>query len=373
MLLAAPEARATPDDSDLPIDLSKLVKIGKPPKPIRQIPPDYPPGMLQAWVIGSVFVQFVIDQEGAVKNPYVVKSNNPWFERPAIDAVLKWKFTPAEVNGKPVNIRVVQEIRFEISGSAGLFEMNGSGGMSGTGRTLDLWRIHKGKDHDKLPPDFQWEVPPTPVSTLFPVYPFAQLQAGVAGKASISYVVGLDGRVIGSKLREATSPEFGLAVLAMIDAWHFAPAQKKDGSPSYATLGSVYEFRPNGRADVPVSGEAKDILEDLKKHPERIATLKDLDQPPKPLSRRPPVYPTALAKAGQEGEATIDFFVDRNGDAQLPQIISSTAPEFGYAAALAVATWRFEPPRKAGKPVVVRARIPISFSGTKDPKPAEEN
>jgi TonB family protein len=358
LLLGQPALRATPDDSDLPIDLSRLMKIGTPPKPISQTPPTYPLGMARSWVVGSVTIQFVIDKEGAVQNPYVVKSNNPWFERPAIDAILKWKYKPAEVNGKPVKIRVIQQISFNLDG--------------GAGSNVELWRVSKGKEHDKLPPEFRWDVAPIPTSTLFPVYPFEQLQAGVAGKASITYVVGPDGRVIGAKLREASSPEFGLAVLAMIDAWRFTPAQRKDGVRCYANLAGEYDFRPNGRGDVPVSDEADRILGDLKKHPDRIVSPKDLDQPLKPLSRRPPVYPTALEKAGREGEAQIEFFVDRNGDAQLPRIVSASAPEFGYAAALAVATWRFEAPRKAGKAAAVRARISIGFSQTPEPGPWEK-
>jgi hypothetical protein len=34
----------------------------------------------------------------------------------------------------------------------------------------------------------------------------------------------------------------------------------------------------------------------------------------------------------------------------LPRIVSASAPEFGYAAAQAVATWRFTRPERKGKP-----------------------
>ena len=51
-----------------------------------------------------------------------------------------------------------------------------------------------------------------------------------------------------------------------------------------------------------------------------------------------------LLAVDQHGDATVEFFVDKNGDVQLPQIISCTMPEFGYAAVQAVATWRFAPP-----------------------------
>ncbi len=318
-----------------------------PPKPIKQDQPNYPYWMAKAGLCGEVTVEFIIDRTGQVRNPFVVGSNNPWFEPLAVDAILGWKFQPGEKNGKPVNIRAEQRIVFDLDGLKG---------------PPDIWRITKAKDHSKLPPELQWDTPPTPTRTTFPAYPFEQLQAGTVGHATVSYLVGPDGRVQGAKLREATAPEFGLAVLAMIDVWRFTPPKKKDGTPCYATLGAEYKFLPRGQGDVPVSERARWILSDLKKKPEAITKPKDLDRPLKPLSCRPPVYPTALEKDGQPGDAVIDFFVDQKGDAQLPRIVSSTAPEFGYAAVQAVATWRFEVPKKGGKPTVVRARIPVAFS-----------
>ncbi len=337
------------------VDLRALPTNSKRPRGIKQDPPQYPYEMSRAGLAGSVAVSFIIDKTGRVRNAYVIESNNPWFERPALTAIEKWIFSPAEVNGRPVNTAVRQLIEFNID--------------PGGGRTLELWQVKKGKDHEKLPPEYRWEKPPQPKMTLFPVYPFELLQAGTAGKARVSYVVGPDGRVVDAQVREATAPGFGAAVMAMIDGWEFSPARLKDGTASFANLAIEYEFKPGGRADVPVSDEARAILRLLEKSPGEIATLKDLDQPLKPRSRRPPVYPSTLLKAGQPGEATIEFYVDKNGDVQLPRIIASTAPEFGYAAVQAIATWRFEPPKKGRKPAIVRTQIPIGFSAREGAPP----
>lgn len=346
-----PGARARQDD-DPPLELKDL-KNAKKPRGIKQGPPMYPREMARAWVVGSVTISFVIDKSGDVRNAYVVESNNPWFERPALDAMEKWKFSPAELDGRPVNTRALQRIDFN---------------MKPAGRPLEIWRVTKSKDHDKLPTEFQWETPPMPKMTLFPIYPFEQLKAGTAGKARVSYLVGPQGQVLGARLQEATAPEFGAAVLAMIDGWQFKPATRKDGKPAHANLGIEYEFKPGGRGDVPVSDETRRILRLIEKSPEDIATLQELDGPLKPLSRRPPVYPTALQQAGESGMAAIEFHVDRKGDVHLPRVVSSTAPEFGYAAVQAVATWRFEPPRKKGREVVARVQIPINFA-LRDPRP----
>lgn len=347
LMAFSPLRASTPEAKEQAGNIRDLRKNSKLPKPIKQGPPVYPHTMSRAGLIGAVKIDFVIDEEGNVPDAYVVESNNPWFERPAIDAIMGWKFEPGQIDGRPVSTRTRQLIEFRLPPS---------------GVAPELWRTTKGKDHDKLPPEFRWHTAPVPKLTTFPVYPFELLKAGARGKVRISYVVGPDGRVVGARLQSADLPEFGAAVLAMIDAWRFEPPRLKDGTPCYANLGSEYEFLPNGRGDVPVADNAKHILHYVEKEPGRIVPPHELDQPLKPRSRRPPTYPTALAKAGQPGEAVIDFYVDREGDVQLPEIVSSTAPEFGYAAVQAVATWRFDPPKKGGKRVVVRARIPVNFA-----------
>lgn len=325
-----------------------------PPKPLKMERPVYPLNLQRLGLRGSVTLDFVIDHEGNVRNPVVFQSNNPWFERPAMDAILQWKFTPAVVDGKKVNTRTRQEVIFDL-----------------WGRGETPWILANKKAKKTLPPEMLWDVAPEPINTAYPVYPFEALQAGVKGKTAIIYLIDTSGEVAEARLLEATTPEMGLAVLAMIDTWRFKPARKKDGTKVATLMGMEHEFLPHSSGDVPVGDDARAILRDLEKRPESIRTPGDLDQPPKPVSRRPPVYPSALLKDGRPGEAMIEFIIDRNGDAQLPRVVSSSAPEFGYAAAQAVATWRFEVPKKDGKPVVVRVRIPVNFT-LKERKPAGE-
>jgi TonB family protein len=323
-----------------------------PPKAIKQERPHYPENLRQLGLRGSVKVEFVIDQEGAVQDPVVVQSNNPWFERPAMDSILKWKFSPATVDGKKVKTRASQEI---------IFDMWGGGSTP--------WTLANLKARKSLPPEMQWDVAPEPVHTAYPVYPFDALRAGQKGRTKIAYAIDTEGRVQHARVVEATTPEMGHAVLAMIDTWRFKPAQRKDGTKVATIFGMEHEFLPTDSSDVPVSLRARDILRDLEKKPAAIVSPDSLDQPLKPLSRRPPAYPSTLKQADQEGEALIEFFVDERGDVQLPRVISCSAPEFGYAAAHAVATWRFEPPRKDRKTVTTRVRVPVNF-GLKAPRPA---
>ena len=332
-----------------PVSIKMMGANATPPKAIRQRAPVYPDGMRRAGLGGLVLVEFIITTKGEVLNPKVIRSNNPWFERPALDAIQDWKFSPGTIDGKPVNVLAEQQLEFRTA--------DGNGAVGG------IWEVGQMKDKERaaLPPELQWDQAPVPQATAYPVYPLAALQARKEGSASIKFLIDRTGKVSAAQVITATTPEMGQSVLAMIDAWEFTPPAKKDGTPCSALLTMSHNFRTSGHGDVPVSSEARNILRHLEKSPAKIVPGDKLDRPIKPISTRPPVYPTALRNARTPGEALIEFFIDERGDAQLPAVISCTAPEFGYAAVQAVATWRFEPPVVGAKPVVTRARVPLKF------------
>lgn len=310
----------------------------------RSVDPVYPMNMRMAGLEGEVVIDFIIDRDGNVVAPFVQASNNPWFERPALDAIVQWKFKPGIKNGRPVNSRARMPFTFSLT----------DGGAT-------PWRIVKG-DQSKFPPEMQWDIAPEPVSTAFPVYPFETLQAGAKGRTRVNFVIGPSGRVVHAKVIEAATSELGRAVLAMLETWKFKPARKRDGSPCYAILSFEHNFLPNGRGDVPVSASAQAILRQLKRGGKSITAESELDAAPKSISRRPPAYPLALREAGEPGHALIEFYIDETGDAQLPRVVSASGPDFGFSAVQAVATWRFTPPKKGGKPVVTRARVEVHFN-----------
>ncbi len=61
---------------------------------------------------GSVTLIFIVDTEGRVTKPKILKSTDPVFERPALSAIKRWKFDPGKKNGKPVNSKMKIPITF---------------------------------------------------------------------------------------------------------------------------------------------------------------------------------------------------------------------------------------------------------------------
>lgn len=64
---------------------------------------------------GEATVLFIVDTEGNVRDPYIVKSSNPGFDAEAIKAVSKMKFKPGRKGGGAVNTRVQQPVNFTLS------------------------------------------------------------------------------------------------------------------------------------------------------------------------------------------------------------------------------------------------------------------
>lgn len=202
-------------------------------------------------------------------------------------------------------------------------------------------------------------VPPKAAKIVLPVYPFELLRQRVAGEASVTCMVATDGTVVHTRVNKATRPEFGAALAAALEATKFGHATR-EGEPITSVLGFRHTFNPRERSEPDWQAEL-DLLERAVRRPQSLGRARDLDRPLRPREQPAPAFPPALLRKGVGGEALIEFLLDEEGRARLPRIVSATDPQFGYAAAHAVAQWRFEPPTARGEPTVMRVSIPITF------------
>ncbi len=97
------------------IEIFDPSKLDQQPQARVQAKPLYPFEMRRAGITGEVLVEFIIDSNGDVRNPFAVRSSQREFEAAAIQAVLKWKFRPGKKGGRAVNTRVQQVIGFTLS------------------------------------------------------------------------------------------------------------------------------------------------------------------------------------------------------------------------------------------------------------------
>jgi protein TonB len=75
----------------------------------------YPESAMNAGIQGTVIVQFVVDREGRISNPVVVRDIGGGCGKAAIDVILKMpKWVPGEQNGIPVSVRCTLPVRFRL-------------------------------------------------------------------------------------------------------------------------------------------------------------------------------------------------------------------------------------------------------------------
>jgi protein TonB len=99
-------------------DTFDVTELEKRPEPLSQVPPVYPAELRRAKVEGSVTLVFVLNEEGRVEDPRVESSSRPEFEKPALDAIRRWKFRPGMKDGKAVSTYMRLPMRFNVAGGA---------------------------------------------------------------------------------------------------------------------------------------------------------------------------------------------------------------------------------------------------------------
>ena len=103
---------ATQSIQDETFDVSELEKK---PEAISQVAPVYPGELRKAKIEGSVTLVFILNEDGRVEEPRVENSSQPEFEKPALEAIRKWRFRPGKKAGQAVRTYVRIPMRFRVA------------------------------------------------------------------------------------------------------------------------------------------------------------------------------------------------------------------------------------------------------------------
>lgn len=94
------------------VDISKLDKI---PKARTQLAPRYPFDLKRQGISGECTVQFFVDDKGMVVDPIIFSSSHREFEKPSLDAIQQWRFSPGMKNGRAVATRTQLQFPFKLN------------------------------------------------------------------------------------------------------------------------------------------------------------------------------------------------------------------------------------------------------------------
>ncbi len=353
--------------------------VDSPPKVIARTTPIYPEAMRRSGVEGEVIVNFVVSAEGEVVSAHVERSSHPGFREAAIAAVQQWRFEPALKDSRKVNAMMRMPLYFGIDRSTV------SGGTTSKLRRPILGDINAGtkpvavppvepnrgwqfkrpkKWGEEVPESCRWDEAPEMLEYSPPVYPRAALLARKKAKVTVSFVVGPDGAVaMATALEPAVDPQLSRAAVAAVEAFKFKPARQA-GQPCSAILKMEFDLRPSSKGDAPYSKETQRIANLLADEHEQLATIDELDQPPRAVVQRAPTIPPKLRQADTPAEALVEFVINRNGLVFLPKVVETTDEAFGYAAVQAVGDWGFMAPMRDGEAVDTLVRVPVVYRPT---------
>ena len=87
-----------------------------PPRPIRTIEPKYPASARNASIEGLVKIKMLITYEGKVTEASIVESSgHPEMDANALEAVYKWRFSPARNKLKQkIDCYITMPIKFKM-------------------------------------------------------------------------------------------------------------------------------------------------------------------------------------------------------------------------------------------------------------------
>ncbi|HUR58897.1 MAG TPA: TonB family protein [Opitutaceae bacterium] len=335
-LFAAPAKPAGPATPATPP--AKLAVTG--PATILEWSPAVAPGGARSDQNAVVTVRIIVDETGAISAARVLDGSGAQ-GKAALEAIRKWKFSPATDEGKPV--ATCLDVPFVFSPLP--------------------------PKPSLLPPSFLMPKPaPRSVavkkSTPLGEYPESLLGRGIPGRIVFQCKIGADGRPLAAPVIHAASHvDFVLPAVASSPQWEFQPAMQGDLPIVADVRGEVaYEDRPT---TVAAALAANGITA-----PDGSAPVHQ----PQPRVVVEPVWPHDLLLLGEGGSAEVTFTVEPNGRVNNIAVKSATHPAFGSALAAAMEMWIFEGALENGRGVTAALRkraefkaIPADASDDSDP------
>lgn len=193
------------------------------------------------------------------------------------------------------------------------------------------------------------------------VYPSKLVDEGVdSGEVRAAISVDQQGNLKDCLITAYTMPEFADAVLAALKRWRYHPA-KANGVPTASRSDLLFEFRNHGVVVQTLAGASvrRVFFDTLDEHYRyKPSQLRDLDRIPTPVHVVPPV----VSPDDRAHKVTVEFYIDEQGGVRMAAVPRESAGDIYAAAAVAaVEQWRFAPPLRKGKPVLVLAEQEFNF------------
>jgi TonB family protein len=288
-------------------------------KLVHGVNPAYPEEARQLHLEGNVTLDATVNERGEVIHLRVV-DGPPLLVKPALDAVKQWKYEPT--SKAPVHTTVT--LNFTLANSPG------QSSKPRTEQSEPLTLLSQG--HAAIPSD-----------------PKCQDE----GDVEVQVTVGKKGEVLEAKA--LSGPEcLKNDVVRWVRTFHYSPPAQ----PPATTLFSFGMAKPEG-AEPRSTETASPAGSKVVKAPLEV---QEGVSPPIPIFKPEPPYTDEARKAGVQGTAAFTVIVDTQGNVTDVRAASEPLGKgLDDSAFKTLATWKFKPALRGGKPVPVKVTIEIAF------------
>jgi len=196
------------------------------------------------------------------------------------------------------------------------------------------------------------------------VFPPKLLAEGVpSGEVEVVISVDAKGQLSDVLPVGYTNPEFAEAVVTALKTWSYEPARFHD-RPVASRVDLKISFKSEVSVMVINLGWHywERMSGDWSHYAFKAFKLGDLDKIPTPVQTPRPLLPKSEANSTRAHNVTVEFFIDEDGKVRVPTVDRDEADNvYAAAAVAAVEQWRFEPPVRRGRPVLVIAQQEFNF------------
>ena len=169
------------------------------PIAVARTNPVYPRSLQQRGIEGTVTVSFLVDAGGNVQNVRLIKATDRLFADAAVSAIKHWRFQPGLKNGRPVATTLELPVNFHLN-SGGTMAPKAAVMTPATVPVVQpaVAKLPVADTAQAAPRRTEslkafslrgLDVVPVAIRQVAPVYPVDLKRAGVAGRATIAFVV----------------------------------------------------------------------------------------------------------------------------------------------------------------------------------------
>lgn len=224
LLLSAALVWAAPAWAQAPAARDTVIELGdahvspralNPAELVQAMEETYPSAERQAGTGATVDVSFVVGVDGVPRDVQVMGTTDSSFVQPTLAVLSRLRFTPGQVDGTPVSVRVEVALQWAPQAAEQPQSRSGVAGPDSTG-AYEVGMV---------------ETPPRPTNTgdmvraIEQYYPPALQAAGASGSVTVRLRVDVDGRPTQIRILQSTDHRFDDATLRVVRRLRFQPAR----------------------------------------------------------------------------------------------------------------------------------------------------